>query len=134
MKILLITIMTVAVFLLTANASASQEGVLSFSEFEITSNGIGNSGVVIVKGNKDASGTFQNITVTAFGKVIQISTEILSQIPSKYQNGIQLTYEAGYVQVGGRTLYIQFQKGFTSGIDERTIISIQEDGSQRILR
>jgi len=92
-------------------ANASQEGVLSFSEFSIKSRGIGKSGTVEIIGTKNEKGTFSSITVSAFGKMYSFPEDILSQISAINQNGIQLTYEAGYRSLGGKTIYIQFQKG-----------------------
>lgn len=131
MKNILITIIT---FLVVQNAFASKEGVLPFSEFKIESRGIGDSGIVVVEGVKDTAGKYKKLTVKAFGKVIEVSNDVLSQIPSEYQNGIQLSYEGGYKELGGRSIYIVFQRGFTSGIVESFIIAITEDGSSRVVK
>jgi hypothetical protein len=36
--------------------------------------------------------------------------------------------------MGGRTIYIVFQKGFTSGITESMIIVVTEDGQSKIVK
>lgn len=129
------TILLIAiVILLTAQfASASQEGVLPFSEFSIRSEGIGESGSITVEGLKDASGNYKKLLVKAFGKTIEVSKELLEKVPI-YQNGIQLSYERRYEILGGRTVYIMFSSGFTSGIRETFIIAVTENGKQSILK
>ncbi len=114
-------------------AIASKEGVLSFSEFVIKSDGLKGSGKISVTGNKTQDGKYEKITVFAFGKTLSIPKEILNKIPSRYQNGIQLSYERGYVETG-RTVYIVFHKGFTSGIEDMCIIAVNENGSSRIIK
>lgn len=127
-------ILIVIISLLLAPAAfASEEGMLPFSEFRIQSKGIGESGIVIVEGLKNASGKYKKLSISAFGKVIEISDKLLTQIPSKYQNGIQLSYDPGWKQLGGRTVYISFLSGFTSGIKETFIIAVTEDGKQSVV-
>lgn len=128
------TLIVAVILLITGSAIASQEGMLPFSEFKIESEGIGESGAVTVEGKKDPDGNYQKIVVKAFGMTIEISKELLGKIPSKYQNGIQLSYERGYEVLGGRTIYIMFLSGFTSGTKERFIIEVTEKGSQNILK
>jgi len=115
-------------------ANASQEGVLSFSEFTIKSTGIGKSGAVEIVGTKNEDGVFSSIRVSAFGKMFSFPEKILIQIPAVNQNGIQLTYEAGYRTLGGKTIYIQFQKGFTSGVQSTFIVSVNEQGKFKVLK
>ena len=120
--------------LLLQVAEASQEGVLSFSEFQIKSNGIGESGIIIVNGKKDNNGNFTSLSVGAFGKTIDIPHIIMEQIPSQNQNGIQLSYEAGYRVLEGKMIYLQFQDGFISGVRETFIISVSESGNIEIIK
>jgi hypothetical protein len=114
-------------------ANASQEGVLPFSKFEIKSGGIGSSGPVTVTGKKNEKGNFITLSVQAFEKTIQIPQSILNQIPFKIQNGIQLSYEGGYKELGGKTIYLQLQVGFTSGSRDLFIIVVKENGTVGIL-
>jgi len=126
--ILLIGIM----LLLTSNVFASQEGVLRLSSFTMQSEGIGESGPVSVSGTTNEENEFTELTVKVFGKEYKLSDEDLKKIPAKPYNGIQLSYEAGYKELGGKTLYIILQVGFTSGIKERTLIIITESGSIQV--
>ena len=127
-------VITAVILLIAQSALASKEGVLPLSEFKIQSEGIGESGVVTVKGTKDSAGNYQKIVVNAFGKTIEISKELLGIIPSKYQNGIQLSYEQGWKAKGGRTIYIMFLSGFTSGVRESFVIAVTEKGQQSVLK
>ena len=126
-----VIILIAILFLQVVNAS--QEGVLPFSIFEIKSGGIGSSGPVTVNGMKNEKGNFITLSVKAFEKSIQIPQSILNQIPFNQQNGIQLSYEGGYKELGGKTIYLQLQVGFTSGIRDLFIIVVREDGTVDIL-
>lgn len=127
-------VVSLITYLFLHAAAASQEGVLPFSEFHIKSDGIGESGVIVVNGKKDKNNNFVSLSIKAFGKTIAIPSVILKQIPSKRQNGIQLSYEAGYSNLGGKTVYLQFQVGFTTGVREIFIISTSENGNVKIIK
>jgi hypothetical protein len=47
-------------------------------------------------------------------------------------NGVRISYEAGYTGLGGRTIYIQFQSGFTSGTREQALVTLTEDGKVEV--
>ena len=102
-------VILLAAILFLELAHASQEGVLAFSDYQITSDGIGESGPVTVNGKKGEDGKYKNISVEAFGKVIEIPKVVLSQIPSEHQNGILLSYERGYKEMGGKTYTYSFR-------------------------
>ena len=113
--------------------SASQEGTLSLSSFSLQSKGIGSSGPIAVEGKRDESGNLSQLVVNAFEKKISVAQDVLRKI-SKYNiNGIQLSYESGYKELGGRTVYILFQKGFTSRIIEKTVLAVKENGTSKIV-
>jgi hypothetical protein len=42
---------------------------------------------------------------------------------------VQITYEGGYVDLGGRTIYIVFSRGFTSGRVVQRYVAVTESGS-----
>ena len=52
--------------------------------------------------------------VYAFGQEYVVPEDKLSDLSELVPNGIRISYESGYSQVGGRTIYIQLQMGFTS--------------------
>lgn len=111
---------------------ASEEGVLKLSDFTIKSNGIGNSGPVVITGSKNDQNEFTDLKINAFANEYKISDRDLAKIPPVSYNGIQLSYEEGYKELGGRTIYIIFQRGFTSGINKKVLLSLAENGSVTI--
>jgi len=124
----------ISIISLTTFANASQEGILSFSEFKIKSNGIGDSGSVEIIGISNEKGALSSLTVNAFGEVYIFPKNILNQIPAHQRNGIQLTYEAGYRSMGGKTIYIQFHNGFTSGMQSSVLVSLDERSVFELLK
>lgn len=119
-------------FLALPLAHASQEGVLELSSFELESRGIGSSGPVTVLALKNDAGEYIYLAVKAFGKEYNLEKKHFKKISGIPFNGIQLSYETGYRQTGGRTVYILFQKGFASGTEEKTLLIVKEDGSVSI--
>jgi hypothetical protein len=109
-------------------ANASKEGVLTFDSFKIESSGIGDSGPVVLSGRQSPDG-FENMEVNAFGKTFVFTEAKLKLLRGSPVNGMQLSYEHGYAELGGRTLYLLFSKGFTSGITEARLVTITEDGA-----
>jgi hypothetical protein len=114
--------------ILAANAEASQEGILKWSSFSIDSAGIGTSGPVSIAGKQDASG-ITAMTVKAFGRTYELKKDHLDKLEAMHMNGMQLSYEGGYKELGGRTLYIQLSRGFiASGVTHRKLIVVTERG------
>ena len=99
--------------LTAAPAHASKEGVLTWSSFSIDSPGIGSSGPVSISGKQDSTGATR-ITIKAFGRTYELGKAHLEKLKAMLINGMQLSYEEGYKELGGRTLYIQVSRGFTS--------------------
>ena len=118
--------------LFLSNAFASEEGVLSFSSFFIKSEGIGESGSVVLSGEKNEENEITSLSIEAFGKEYQIPEEDLKNIPKLSYNGIQLSYEHGYKELGGKTIYISFHVGFNSGITKKVLITLTEEGKFKI--
>jgi hypothetical protein len=110
---------------------ASKEGVLALYTFHVESPGIGESGPVSVSGRQSKLG-IDFLIVKAFGKVFQLNREQLNSLQGGSLNGIQLTYEGGYKELGGRTIYLQFSKGFTNGILHAIVFVLTEDGKINI--
>jgi len=123
-RVLLITFLLAA-----ASASyASQEGILALSSFRIESAGIGSSGKVVVEGKQNEKSQIVSLKVSAFGKEYVVSKEKLAGLAELLANGIRISYEAGYAELGGRTIYIQLQMGFTSSTRKQVLITVIEDG------
>ncbi|MBE9608742.1 hypothetical protein [Chitinilyticum piscinae] len=131
MRYLTLVTVILGALLLGQVAIASQEGVLAFGEFQFSSPGIGESGPVVVSGAQSGS-QITALAVQAFGKTIRLSKFELSKLKVGFINGIQVSYEAGYKDLGGRTVYLVLSKGFTSGTKNSQHISINEHGKVEI--
>lgn len=113
---------------------AFDEKLLPLSEFRIKSNGIEDSGSIVVEGNKDANGFFTKLTVNAFGKTFDVSVGAFKKFPVKLkpQSGIQLSYKKNPKQAGGKTVYISFLSGNGAETKNAFILLVSEDGKQEI--
>lgn len=123
-----------AIFVLTfaTHAFASKEGILPLSAFRLESDGIGDSGKVVVEGKGDKDGHIVSFKVTAFGSEHVIPKEKLVELAGLMTNGVRITYEAGYAEVGGRTVYVHLQMGFLSGTGGQRYIAVKENGTIEI--
>lgn len=122
------TAFVLALVFFGAGAQASQEGLLPLTTFQFQSTGNGDTGSVSVWGSVGDRG-LSELNVSAFGKHFTLNSEQLKMLRGLDVNGCQLSFEHGYKEVGGRTLYVKLTKGFTSGIDRAATVVIQEDGS-----
>ena len=111
-----------------ASTLASQEGILAIGEVRVTSPGIGESGPIVVTATRGPEG-FSALEVQAFGHATSLSQAQLEKLQGQFVNGLQLSYEAGYAESGGRTVYIVLSKGFTSGTQESQQVSVNEEGT-----
>jgi hypothetical protein len=109
-------------------AKASQEGLLPLTSFQIQSAGTGETGSVSVSGSVGDNGLAE-LDVTAFGKHFTLNREQLQKLRGLDVNGCQLSFEHGYKELGGRTLYVKLTKGFTSGISRAATVVIKENGA-----
>ncbi|RUL70505.1 hypothetical protein [Dyella choica] len=98
------------------------------SSFEFTSEGVGESGNVTITG-KQGNGGISELTIMAFGKQFKLDGEQLDKVKGFAVNGLQLSYEAGYKELGGRTIYIVLSKGFTSGTIGKKFVVVTESGT-----
>jgi len=122
-------ILFILTLLLMQNVHASKEGALSFSEFTLKCQGIGASGEITLKGKNDGKGNFNTLKILAFKKEYVLTKDQLKKLAPFSPNGIQMTYESGYKELGGRTVYLKFHTGFVSGIKTYKLVTVREDGS-----
>jgi hypothetical protein len=117
------------VFLLLSclHVAASKEGILILGKFRLESEGIGESGRVVVSGTQGYDGP-TSVRIEAFGKSYSLAPAHIRQLRGLTANGIQLSYERGYRELGGRTVYIFFSKGFISGSVAAKYVSVAERG------
>ncbi len=131
MKKAIFTILTIALFL--PNVFASEEGVLALSSFTIESRGIGESGPVLIRGEKNQNNEFASLTIEAFNRKYTMTEEDLKKIPPMPYNAIQLSFEHGYKETGGKTIYLIFHVGFSGGgITNKVLITFTEEGAVKI--
>lgn len=117
-----------ALLAFAAVAPASQLGILPLSSFRLESRGIGESGRVVITGTQNEKSEIVSLRVVAFGKEFIVPAEKLAGLAELRPNGIRICYEGGYPALGGRTIYIQLQMGFTSTTHKQALITITEEG------
>jgi hypothetical protein len=111
---------------------ASKEGILPFSRFHLESDGIGSSGKILIDGQQNQSSQIAELRITAFGRNYVVPKEQLAGLAELPTNGVRISYEAGYKELGGRTLYIQLQMGFTSFTKKQALITVTENGKVEV--
>src|SRR5205823_1259570 len=125
MKRFAITILLLAI---TCSVHASQEGILAFSSFRLESDGIGSSGRIVVEGKQNEKAQIIAMKIGAFGRDYVVPKEKLAQLVELPANGIRISYEVGYKELGGRTVYIQLQMGFAHSTRKQALITLTENG------
>jgi hypothetical protein len=112
---------------------ASKEGMLALATLQLESDGVGESGPVKITGSQTPAGV-TSLRVDAFDKTFELSPSQLKTLDGGLYNFIQLSYERGYKELGGRTIYIKLGIALTSGEDTAIFIAIHEDGQVKITR
>jgi hypothetical protein len=121
-------VLAVAVFVVADFAHASQEGALSLSKFRLESEGIGESGKIAVEGRVNDKQQLVELKVHAFAKDYVVPPKKLELLADLEPNGIRISYERGYEELGGRTVYVQMQLGFTCYTIQTALVTITEKG------
>jgi len=109
-------------------ADASRERYLEFDEFLIEANAGGDIGQVVVTGNRNDRGSLDSLQVEFLELSVSVPDSILSEIP-RYANGIRLSAESGYRELGGRTIYVVFSRAGASSppkCDDQWTIAVSE--------
>lgn len=122
-------LLVVAVALVCGSAVASQEGVFTFRKFRFES--FDESGPVVVSGTQKDTG-IDTLRIDAFRKSFMLRPAHLKQLRGLIVNGVQLSGEGGYAELGGRTIYLVLSMGFTSGISKSKLVSVNERGEIKI--
>ncbi|MDK9712677.1 MAG: hypothetical protein OEL86_01000 [Sulfuritalea sp.] len=112
---------------------ASQEGALLVSEFAVSSPGIGSSGPVRVSGTQRSEGIV-SLRVQAFGREYVLPAALVAELQGFHANGLLFSYESGYKETGGRTVYLGFVRGFTTGVQASKHVSVSESGEFKLLK
>jgi hypothetical protein len=106
----------------------SKEGVMPLSKFKFECRGLAVFGNVVVEGEQNTHRRWAWMRITAFDRIFEIDQKELQKLGEYAPNGVLVTSEMGYPELGGRTLYLQLLMGFSSGIRQRAMISVTEDG------
>jgi hypothetical protein len=118
---------------LAGAAVAAQEGASPSAVFSIAWEGRETVGPITARGSRGPDGSLQRLTVVAFGRTTEVPAEVMAELSKLRFNGVLLSSEPGYPELGGRTAYLQFVVGFTSGVINGVIVAVDEGGSVRIL-
>ncbi|MBT9613155.1 MAG: hypothetical protein IV108_07815 [Burkholderiales bacterium] len=124
-------LVTLIVLLTSLHAAASQEGAMVWSEFAISSPGIGSSGPIKISGTQNHDG-ISTLKVSAFGREHVATASQLQGLRKFSANGMLISYEAGYRELGGRTLYLTFVQGFLSGVQDKKVVTFNEAGEIKV--
>lgn len=100
-------------------------------KFQFSSPGIGQSGPVVVSGEQN-SNQVVSLTVQAFGRTVSLPKAQLAKLRGGFINGIQAPYEVGYRELGGRAIYVILSRGFTSGLQETQLVSVNDQGAVEV--
>jgi hypothetical protein len=131
MKKALCTISSVLILLFSQTIYASKEAPLGFNSFYFSSEGVGASGQVTIKGSQDSTG-IQSLTINAFDREYKISKQYLTKLGIISANQIHISYEYGYYGPGGRSLYIRLTRGGVGGSASGKILTLRANGKIRI--
>lgn len=130
MKCVLVAMVCVAI---AGPVLASQEGALPVADFAITWEGGEGLGRITVRGSRNPDGSLQRVTVAAFDRTIELAAPILAELSKIRFNGVLVSGEPSYPELGGRTAYLQFVVGFTTGVASSVIVAVDESGNVRLL-
>jgi hypothetical protein len=107
---------------------ASKEGGLSLYTVKLDSPGMDDSGPVHVEMKRSDKG-IETLKVSAFGKTETAPSALLGSIKQKrWLNGVLLSWERGYPDMGGKTIYLSLTEGGTAGAVVVAVIGFSEHG------
>jgi len=112
---------------------SSQVALLPISKFEVATVGKGDSGAIRIFGTQSAQG-IDSLTVEAFGRRMNLSQKDLAQLKGLFSNGLILSYEHLFPELGGRTVYLLFVDGFDANSDASCTVEVSESGTVRTRR
>ena len=125
---LLISALLLATFL-NGLAVASQESVVTWDTFRVESHSTGEP--VVVSGKQNTEG-LQELRIEAFGRAFTVSQATLRKL-GRMINGMQISSEPGYPELGGRTVYVVFSQGFVAGGTQQSgTLAVNERGDVEV--
>jgi hypothetical protein len=123
------SLLVMAALLCAGSILASEEGAFTLRKFRFES--FDESGPVVVSGTQKDTG-IDTLRIDAFRKSFTLTPVQLKQLRGLIVNGVQLSGEGGYKELGGRTLYLILSMGFTSGVANAKLVSVNERGDVKI--
>lgn len=114
-------------------AEASEESPVVLGSFNISSDGFGKSGPVLIMGKSDDTGV-QELTISAFGRTEELDKNSLRKLKGIHVNGIQISHDGGWGPEGSK-LIIHLSTGYvvSQSIDNRYIV-VGERGAIEVYR
>ena len=106
---------------------ASVEGMIPLTEFRLYSEGLGDSGKLVIVGTTDKF-KLVSLVVKAFGKEYKAPPQVIARVQDQHVNGVSMSYESGYKETGGRTIYVSLTSGFSGDVKSKIVVRITEEG------
>lgn len=110
----------------SSGPTASMELILPLSTFRLESNVLGAGSVVTVSGTQTEKG-LSLLIVEAFGRRCELKEQALGPLKGVDVNGIDLTYQGGRPETGGRVVGLVLRRGI---VEYR--VTLPEHGSARV--
>lgn len=118
------------IFFGATRAVASEEDFVPWSEVTISNSAPQESERVILEAKRSDAG-FASFRIRAFGRVFVLTAGDLAKIRDIELSGLSITQEAGYKELGGRTVHVRLKQArYLDGVltNERATISVSIDG------
>lgn len=131
-RLLLIVIATFgSLSLFPHTAKADEEGRLPIAHIQLDSPGLDNSGPIHIDVFQDTTG-ISKLKVSAFGKLCTATKTQLAAINGDVFNIVGASYSRGYLNTGGRSIYVLLYQGFSSGAQVSAVVTVTERGDVRV--
>ena len=102
-------------------------------ELRATSPGAGDSGPVVVTATRGPNG-LSALAVQAFGRTTRLTADQLAKLHGPFVSGLQLSYDVGYKELGGRTVHVLLLSyDYMSGVHEAQSILVNEKGDVTVM-
>ncbi|MCW1926303.1 hypothetical protein OKA05_27360 [Luteolibacter arcticus] len=109
-QLLLLATTLLAFTFTTPTSLASEEEFVPLASITLKSQPNDHAGTVILDATQHPDGTWQKLTLTAFGKTHTLPPAQLAHLQDFPLTGISLRQEAGYPQLGGHTVHVRLER------------------------
>ncbi len=69
-----------------------------------------------------------------FGREFIAPSSTVQELKGFSANGLHLSYEHGYKEIAGRTVYLSFSRGFTSDVVSTKTVAVNESGEFKVIK